>query len=93
MPSWRDIGLGVWRSWRLLDWRPIRRQAETLGWPVSLTADALTDEELQKAFDYCLTEPARTKARDCCVRAMKALQETRDEFISALTHAGERKKA
>jgi hypothetical protein len=71
----------------------IRRQAETLGWPVALTADALTDEELQKAFDYCLTEPARTKARDCCVRAMKALQETRDEFISALTDVGERKRA
>ena len=71
----------------------IRRQAETLGWPVALTADALTDEALQKAFDYCLTGPARTKARDCCVRAIKTLQGTRDEFISALTHSGGRKRA
>ncbi len=71
----------------------IRRQAETIGWPVVFTADALTDEALQQAFDYCLTEPARTKARDCCARATKAVQETRDEFISALARAGERAEA
>jgi hypothetical protein len=73
--------------------RKIRRQAKTLGWAVALTADALTDEALQRAFDYCLTKPARTKAKDCCVRARKAVWETQDEFISALAHSGERTKA
>jgi uncharacterized protein (DUF697 family) len=29
MPKWRDLGMGVWRMWRVLDWRPIRREAET----------------------------------------------------------------
>jgi uncharacterized protein (DUF697 family) len=29
MPKWKDLGLGVWRMWRVLDWRPIRREAET----------------------------------------------------------------
>lgn len=30
----------------------IRRQAETVGWPVVFTADTLTDAALQEAFDY-----------------------------------------
>jgi uncharacterized protein (DUF697 family) len=30
MPKWKDLGLGVWRMWRVLDWRPIRREAETV---------------------------------------------------------------
>src|SRR3954447_13726387 len=30
MPKWKDLGLGAWRMWRVLDWRPIRREAETL---------------------------------------------------------------
>lgn len=63
----------------------ILRQAETIGWPAIFTADALTDEALQEAFDYCLTEGARVKARACRERAMKMIQEVRDEFISALS--------
>lgn len=62
----------------------IRRQAETIGWPVIFTADALTDEALQRAFDYCLTEDARAQARERCERAMKTVEEVRHEFISAL---------
>jgi uncharacterized protein (DUF697 family) len=29
MPKWKDLGLSIWRMWRVLDWRPIRREAET----------------------------------------------------------------
>jgi uncharacterized protein (DUF697 family) len=29
MPGLRDLGIGFWRMWRVLDWRPIRREAET----------------------------------------------------------------
>ncbi len=29
MPKWVDLAQAGWRLWRLLDWRPIRRQAET----------------------------------------------------------------
>jgi hypothetical protein len=67
----------------------IRRQAETIDWPVVFTADALKDEALQKAFDYCLTEQARAKTRECCERAVKMVQEVHDEFISALARSGE----
>ncbi len=67
----------------------IRRQAEKIGWPVVFNVDDLTDETLQEAFDYCLTEDARAKARECCQRAVKILQEVRDQFISALDHTGE----
>jgi hypothetical protein len=66
----------------------IRRQAETIGWPIVFTADAVTHEALQKAFDYCLTGAARAKARECCERAMWMVEATRNEFISALTRPG-----
>jgi len=66
----------------------IRHQAETIGWPVLFTVDALTDEALQRAFDYCLTEDARVTARECCERAMKRVEEVRDEFISTLSQSG-----
>ena len=29
MPKWVDLAQAGWRLWRLLDWRPIREQAET----------------------------------------------------------------
>ena len=67
----------------------IKRQAETIGWPVVFTADEITDEALQEAFDYCLTEEARTKARECSERATKMAEEIRDEFIMALTCSSE----
>lgn len=67
----------------------IKRQAETIGWPVVFTADKMTDEALQEAFDYCLTEEARTKARECSERATKMVEEIRDEFIIALTCSSE----
>lgn len=67
----------------------IKRQAETIGWPVVFTADEITDEALQQAFDYCLTEEARTKARECSERAKKMVEEIRNQFISALTYPNE----
>jgi hypothetical protein len=63
----------------------IRRQAETVGWPVVFTADALADKRMQGAYEYCLTEEARAKARECLDRASAAVRRVRDEFIEALT--------
>jgi hypothetical protein len=66
----------------------IRRQAETIGWPLVYTVDALTDEALQRAFDYCLTAGARAKARECCEWAMKTAQAVHDKFITLLAPVG-----
>lgn len=65
----------------------IIRQAETIGWPVVLTVDSLTHEGLQKALDYCLTEDARSKVKECCERATKMVEEMRDEFIMELARS------
>lgn len=51
----------------------ILRQAETIGWPVVFTADTVTDDALQRAFEYCLTESAKTKAQECSQRARQKL--------------------
>jgi hypothetical protein len=68
----------------------IRRQAETIGWPVIFTADVLTDEALQRAFDYCLSDDARVKARECCKQATQLAQAVRAHFILALAGMSEK---
>ncbi len=60
------------------------RQVETIGWPIVFSIDNLSDEMLQKAFEYCLTEDARAKARECRDRAIKEVEEVRHQFILAL---------
>jgi peptidoglycan/xylan/chitin deacetylase (PgdA/CDA1 family) len=60
----------------------IERQAHTLGWPVVLPVGGLTNERLEEAFDYCLTEEARTTAGECYRRAVRTAEAVKDEFIS-----------
>ncbi|MEJ7618603.1 MAG: glycosyltransferase [Pyrinomonadaceae bacterium] len=60
----------------------IKRQADTVGWPLVFTADALAADALQQAFDYCLTEEARVRARQCGERAAQAIEQVGREFIS-----------
>jgi len=62
----------------------VKRQAEAVGWPVVFTAEALSDEELNEAFGYCLTEEARAKATECSARPREKVAETGDEFVRAL---------
>lgn len=65
----------------------VLRQAQTIGWPLVFPVDDLTDEALHKAFEYCQTEEARAKAKECRDQAIKAVEEIRDKFISALDPA------
>jgi hypothetical protein len=62
----------------------IRRQAQTIGWPVVFNVDALTDVALREALSYCLTEGARAKARECAERAAKTVESIRDAFVAAM---------
>jgi len=62
----------------------LTRQAETIGWPVIFRVEAVTDEELERAFDFCVTAEARSKARECAERARARLASVRSEFIAAL---------
>ena len=63
----------------------VRRQAEVLQWPIVLTVDEVTDDALRSALDYCLTEPARERARSSRAHALSLLDGMRAEFIRALT--------
>jgi glycosyltransferase involved in cell wall biosynthesis/peptidoglycan/xylan/chitin deacetylase (PgdA/CDA1 family)/SAM-dependent methyltransferase len=60
----------------------IERQAHTVGWPVVLPVDGLTNERLEKAFDFCLTEEARTTAGECYKRAVRTAEAVKNELIS-----------
>jgi hypothetical protein len=60
----------------------ISRQAQVLGWPVVLTADHMTDDALDKAFEYCLSEEARSLAADVRDRVRSFLDSVRREFVA-----------
>jgi Polysaccharide pyruvyl transferase len=64
------------------------RQACRLGWPAAFTADALSDEDLGRALDYCLTAEARAKAAECAERGRAEVARIREEFVAALAPLG-----
>jgi hypothetical protein len=66
----------------------IRRQVETLGWPIVFDADTCDDPALNRAFDWCLTQAARQQAARCAERAMRVLGQAREEFLTGLSHRG-----
>lgn len=65
----------------------VTSQAESIGWPVRLSADTMTDEDLQRAFDYCITKEARQKARECATAARGKLRALRSTFLTDLNQA------
>ncbi|MBZ5609852.1 MAG: polysaccharide pyruvyl transferase family protein [Acidobacteriia bacterium] len=65
----------------------IRKQADALGWSPVFIADQLNDDEMQKAFEDCLSAEARRKACECRQRAQRILAPVADQFIAGL--AGE----
>jgi hypothetical protein len=63
----------------------IKRQCETIGWPIVFTADQLSDEALQAALEYCLREEARETARQCRDKAVSQLHLVRSDLIRFLS--------
>jgi polysaccharide pyruvyl transferase WcaK-like protein len=63
----------------------ILRQAQTIGWPIVFTVDQITDERLQEALDFCLSESARVRARNCAESTVRPLEEVKQMFLAATT--------
>jgi hypothetical protein len=62
----------------------VRRQAETVGWPHVVTADALATDDLRGRFTQVLAEPAREQASVCARNAAIRAAQTRADFLRAL---------
>ena len=60
----------------------IKRQVETVRWPVVFTADSIREAELEEAFSYCLTEEARRQAWASGRLARKLLKTVRGDFLA-----------
>jgi hypothetical protein len=60
----------------------VTQQAEALGWPQRFIVDRVSDQDLQEAFDFCLTADARALARECARRARQALDAARSAFLA-----------
>jgi hypothetical protein len=63
----------------------ISRQAHAIGWPLSFIVDVVCAQELERAFEHCLTEEARLEARQCAERTARELEPVRDEFVAAFS--------
>jgi uncharacterized protein (DUF697 family) len=57
MPRWKDVGLAAMRLWRVLDWRPVRQQAET---PIRL-AILGTGAESDRVAELFTSAPERIR--------------------------------
>ena len=66
----------------------ITRQAEVLRWPV-LSSVACDSAALFRAYDFCLTEEARAKARSVAQEGRTRLAETQREFVAFMTGQSE----
>ena len=62
----------------------LQRQADTVGWPACFVAGAVSDGDVTRAFEYCLTATAREHARRAGDHARTRLSEVRDRFIQAM---------
>ena len=58
----------------------LTRQAEAIGWRTILSVDDLSQERLEQAFEYCISEQARSEAKECSSRARISLMEVWIEF-------------
>jgi hypothetical protein len=63
-------------------------QMKKIGWPIVFCGNELDSKALSTAFDYCLTEEARIKARECRQFALNELIKTKNDFIQQLNHNG-----
>jgi hypothetical protein len=66
----------------------LRRQADVLGWPVVFHADTVTDADLIRAWDDCLSPQAGIRARACHERSVAAIEPIRERFLSWLRREG-----
>ena len=62
----------------------IRRQAESVGWPVVFGVDEVTDEGLRRALEFCATAEARALAAECAGRARAEGTRVRDLLMAEL---------
>jgi hypothetical protein len=62
----------------------ISRQAASVGWPVVLRADVMTDTALERALDRCLGGELETEVASCALRGAQAAEDVRRQFVDGL---------
>ncbi|CAA9395636.1 MAG: hypothetical protein AVDCRST_MAG93-9957, partial [uncultured Chloroflexia bacterium] len=61
------------------------RQGQTIGWPFVFPINAVSDDALQSALAYCLSDEGRAAACACSERALKILEHVHHDFVAAMT--------
>jgi polysaccharide pyruvyl transferase WcaK-like protein len=60
----------------------IMKQAKTVEWPIIIKAEEASEQELQKAFKYCLTPEAKQMANKCNQNARTKILTIKENFTS-----------
>ncbi len=60
----------------------IKRQVETIRWPVVFTVDSIEEAKLEEALSYCLTDDARRQAQAIGSLARNRLETVRTDFLN-----------
>lgn len=63
----------------------ITRQVTAIEWPVLLQAEALSDEHLREAMDFCLTDQARATAAKCATRSKAITDDIHRQLLHQLS--------
>jgi hypothetical protein len=62
----------------------ITRQVRTVDWPILFNAEFLESKALTSAFEYCLTETARLKAKECAQKAIEKVELVHQNFLEQI---------
>jgi hypothetical protein len=62
----------------------ITQQVKTLGWPLLFSAEKICDNELDKAFSFCLTSKAKDLANQCSIEAKLHIANILTSFITEI---------
>jgi hypothetical protein len=62
----------------------VSSQAKAISWPILLSTEQLSQENLEKAFAYCKTDEAKSEAMKCANRSKKEIDKLGEELIMKL---------
>jgi hypothetical protein len=62
----------------------ITAQARAVDWPCAFAVDEASDDVMDEAFSFALSEEGRARARACAERGTRSVEDLREEFVRAL---------
>lgn len=62
----------------------VKAQTNALRWPATFTADRLDPAKLRQSFEWCLSQEARERARECRQQGLAEIERIRSDLFASL---------